>query len=154
MPSELAKLKRHNYRVSFDGSDLGPLVGEPEIAIHCKRFEKRSFDPSASSAPGVEHATIVDATATVTVSTGDISGALALLAGFSVGDDVLAPERSRALVFTPPAGSGEKVLAFGNACLLPELEYFPKAQNHAAKLRFQARPDGSGTLFSFTVPED
>ena len=154
MPSELAELKRHDYRISFDGSDLGPLLGEPEIAIHCKRFEKRSFDPSASSAPGVEHATIVDATATVTVTTGDISGALALLAGFSVGDDVLAAAKCHALVFAPPAGSGEKVLAFPNACLLPELEYAPKSSNHAAKLTFQARPTVSGTLFTFTVPED
>ena len=154
MPSELAKLKRHDYRVSFNGSDLGPLVGEPEITIHCERFERRAFDPATGGAPGVEHATIVDATATVTVSTGDIAGALALLAGFAVGDDVLAPARSHALVFTPPADSGEKVLAFPNACLLPELEYTPKSRNHTAKLTFQARPTGAGTLFTFTLPED
>ena len=154
MPSELAKLKRHDYRVSFAGSDLGPLVGEPGIAIRCRCFENRSFDPSANGAPGVEHATIVDATATVTVTTGDIAGALTLLAGFSVGDDVLAAAKCHALVFAPPAGSGEKVLTFPNACLLPELEYFPRAQNHAAKLTFLARPNGSGTLFTFTVPED
>ena len=154
MPSELAKFKRHDYRVSFNGSDLGPLLGEPEIAIHCRRFENRSFDPATSCDVGTDRATIVDATATVTVTTGDISGALALLAGFAVGDDVLAPAKCHALVFTPPAGSGEKVLTFPNACLLPELKYFPKAQNHAAKLAFQARPNVSGTLFTFTVPED
>ena len=154
MSAELAKLKRHNYRVSFNGGDLGPLVGEPEISIHCERFAKRSFDPATSGAPGVEHATIVDALATVSVSTGDISGALALLAGFAVGDDILASARSHALVFTPPQGSGEKVLSFPNACLLPELEYSPETRNHAAKLRFQARPNASGTLFTFTVPED
>ena len=154
MPSELAKLKRHDYRVSFAGSDLGPLLGEPAIAIRCKRFADRAFDPSVNGDPGTEHATIVDAAATVSVSTGDISGALALLAGFAVGDDVLAPERCHALVFAPPAGSGEKVLTFPNACLLPELEYSPKAGNHAAKLAFLARPTVSGTLFSFTVPED
>ena len=132
MPSELAKLKRHDYRVSFDGSDLGPLLGEPGIAIHCKRFADRTFDPETTGDVGTEHATIVDAAATVTVTTGDIAGALALLAGFSVGDDVLAPARSHALVFTPPAGSGEKVLTFPDACLLPELEYLPKSRNHAA----------------------
>ena len=154
MPSELAKLKRHDYRVSFDGSDLGPLVGDPGIAIHCHRFERRAYDPATGGDVGTEHATIVDATATVTVSTGDISGALALLAGFAVGDDVLAPARSHALVFTPPAGSGEKALTFPNACLLPELEYLPKSRNHAAKLAFLARPNASGTLFTFTVPEN
>ena len=154
MPSELAKLKRHDYRVSFDGSDLGPLVGEPGIAIRCKRFENRAFDPATSGDVGTEHATIVDATATVTVSTGDISGALALLAGFAVGDDVLAAAKCHALVFAPPAGSGEKALTFPNACLLPELEYLPKSRNHAAKLAFLARPNASGTLFTFTVPEN
>ena len=154
MPSELAKLKRHDYRVSFDGNDLGPLLGGPGVAIRCRCFENRSFDPETSGDPGSEHATIVDATATVSVTTGDISGALALLAGFAVGDDVLATARCRALVFAPPAGSGEKVLTFPNACLLPELEYSPKAGNHAAKLAFRARPNASGTLFSFTGPED
>lgn len=154
MPDELSKLKRHRYRVSFNGDDLGPLVGEPAISIHCKRFADRSFDPATAGDPGSEHATIVDALATICVDTGDISGALALLAEFSVGDDVLDPGAGHALVFTPPEGSGEKVLAFANAWLLPELEYLPKAQNHAAKLRFQARPDGSGRLFSFTLPED
>ena len=154
MPSELAELKRHDYRVGFNGSDLGPLLGEPAITIHCKRFTNRSFDPGISGDTGTEHATIVDAAATVTVSTGDIAGALALLAGFSVGDDVFAAAKCHALVFTPPAGSGEKVLTFPNACLLPELEYLPKSSNHAAKLTFQARPTVSGTLFTFTVPED
>ncbi len=151
MPDELSKLKRHRYRISFNGADLGPLIGEPEIAIHCKCFENRSFDPATSGDPGSAHAPIVDAFAAVTLCTGDISGALTLLAGFAVGDDVLDPRAGHALVLAPPAGSGEKVLAFANACLLPELEYSPKARNHAAKLRFQARPDGSGRLFTFTT---
>ena len=154
MPSELAKLKRHDYRVSFAGSDLGPLLGEPGIAIRCRRFENRAFDPSANGDVGTEHATIVDATATVTVTTGDIAGALALLAEFSVGDDILAAAKCHALVLAPPENSGERTLAFANACLLPELEYSPKTENHSARLVFRARPNASGALFTFTVPED
>ena len=154
MICDLAKLKRHRYHVSFNGRDLGPLVGEPEIAIRCKRLETRSFDPAASGDAGTGHATVTDALAAVTVATGDIGGALELLADFSVGDDILAAARRHALVFTPPEDSGEKVLAFGSAWLLPELEYAPKAENHAATLHFQARPDASGALFTFTLPED
>ena len=43
-------------------------------------------------------------------------------------------------------------LAFAAACLLPELSYSPKAENHSAKLVFRARPDGTGALFTFSVP--
>ena len=107
MTAELTKLKRHRYRISFNGGDLGPLIGEPEIAIHCKRFENRSFDPATGGDSGTAHATIVDALATISVATGDISGALTLLAEFAVGDDVLDPDAGHALVFTPPEGSGE-----------------------------------------------
>lgn len=150
---DLTKLKRHRYSISFDGRDLGPLIGEPEIVIRCKRLENRSFDPSASGDAGTGHATVTDALATVTVATGNIGGALELLADFSVGDDILAAARRHALVFIPPQGIGEKFLTFGNAWLLPELEYAPKAENHAATLHFQARPDASGTLFTFAIQE-
>lgn len=154
MSVELAKFKRHRYQVSFNGYALGPLVGEPEISIVCRRFEERSFDPAVTGDPGAAREVIVDAVATVTIRTGDIAGALTLLAEFSVGDDVLAAAKRHALVLAPPENSGEKTLAFAGACLLPELEYSPKPENHTAKLVFQARPDASGTLFTFTVPED
>ena len=154
MPSDLTKLKRHNYSVSFDGRGLGPLVGEPEISIVCRRFEDRSFDPATAGDPGAGRAVIVEAAAEVTIRTGDIGAALELLAGFSVGDDVYAPSRHHALVLAPPPGSGEKTLAFAAACLLPELSYSPKAENHSAKLVFRARPDGTGALFTFSVPAE
>ena len=154
MSIDLAKFKRHRYQVSFDDRDLGPLVGEPEISIVCKRFEERSFDPAVTGDPGAAREVIVDAVASVTVRIGDIAGALALLAEFSVGDDILAAAKCHALVLAPPENSGERTLAFANACLLPELEYSPKTENHSARLVFRARPNASGALFTFTVPED
>ena len=154
MSIELAEFKRHRYQVSFNDRDLGPLVGEPEISIACRRFGELSFDPAVTGDPGTAREVIVDAVATVTVRTGDIAGALALLAEFSVGDDVFAAARRHALVLAPPENSGERILAFANACLLPELEYSPKAENHSVRLVFRARPNASGALFTFTVPED
>ena len=143
--NDLGKLWRHPYRASFGACDLGPLVAPPEIKMELKRHEARDYDPEGET----ETARIVESVALVKLAMGDVSAALDLASGFSVGDDVLAPERCGALILAPAGGAPGKVLTFPNACLLPDLEYAPKRDNHAATLSFRARPDSSGALFTF-----
>ena len=146
MSEDLGKLKRHPYRVSFGGRDLGLLSGIPEIRIAHRRRDWRLYDREGGDEAASE---IVETSAAVTVSCCDIATALELVAAFSVGDDVLDASRTRELRLSPPTASGEKTLSFPRAALLPELEYSPHRDNHLAKLAFLARPDGGGTLFTF-----
>ena len=138
--------KRHPYRVSFGGRDLGILAEIPEIKVSRRCREMFLYDETGAEEEAAE---IVDARATVTVTSCDIATALELTAEFAVGDNVLADERCGELALTPPEESGERTLTFPRAALLPDLEYVPSAENHRAKLTFRARPDDSGTLFSF-----
>ena len=146
MSEDLSKLKRHPYRVSFGGRDLGILAEIPEIRITHRCRDWRLYDDDGGDEAASE---VVETNAAVTIASCDIATALELVAAFAVGDDVLAPERAGALVLSPPQGSGEKTLRFANAALLPELEYQPRRDDHRAKLTFRARPDDNGTLFTF-----
>lgn len=138
--------KRHPYRVSFGGRDLGILAEAPEIEVIRRCRELRLYDEAGNEEEAAE---IVDARATVAVTSCDIATALELVAEFAVGDNVLADDRCCELALAPPEGSGERTLSFPRAALLPDLEYAPSAENHRAKLTFRARPDSGGTLFSF-----
>jgi hypothetical protein len=138
--------KRYPYRVSFNGCDLGILAGMPAIRVSRRCREMRLYDDAGGDEEAAE---IVDARATVEVTSCDIATALGLVAAFSVGDNVLADERCGELVLAPPAESGGGTLCFPRAALLPDLEYEPRSDNHRAKLTFRARPDENGTLFSF-----
>lgn len=144
--TDLDKFKRHPYNAAFRGAELGPLIRPPEIRIESRRHEARNYGDDGSDA---ESAVIAASGATLTVNTADAAAALALISEFSVGDDVLAKSRSGQLVFSPPEDSGERVLTFPNAFLLPDLEYAPNASGHSARLTFVARPDASGALFTF-----
>ncbi len=146
MPNELDQLKRHPYRVSFGGRDLGLLAELPEIRIGHRCREWRLYDNDGGDEPATE---VVDTSALVSVASCDIATALELISPFAVGDDVLAAERTRELVLSPPGQSGEKTLRFPRAVLLPELEYSPRPDNHRAKITFRALPDDNGTLFTF-----
>ena len=146
MSEDLSKLKRHPYRVSFGGRDLGILAEIPEIRISHRCRDWRLYDRDGGDEAASE---VVETGATVTVASCDIATALELISSFAVGDDVLAPNKARALVLAPPEASGEKTLSFPTAALLPELEYLPRRDDHRAKLTFRARPDGNGTLFTF-----
>jgi len=143
--SDLSKLRRHPYRASFGGSDLGPLLAPPEIRMEFKRHEAREYDQNGET----ETARIVESSALVKLAMGDVAAALDLAVGFSVGDDVLAPERCGPLVLAPAGDAPGKTLTFPNACPLPDIEYAPKRDNHVATLSFRARPDSSGALFTF-----
>ena len=146
MSEDLNKLKRHPYRVSFGGRDLGILAEIPEIRITHRCRDGRLYDDAGGDEAASE---VIETSAFVTVASCDVATALELVSAFAVGDDVLAPDRARALVLSPPEASGEKTLRFANAALLPELEYLPRRDNHRAKLTFRARPDDNGTLFTF-----
>jgi len=146
MPDDLDKLKRHPYRVSFGGRDLGLLSGIPEIRITHRCHDCRLYDGFGGDEAASE---IVETSASVTICSCDIATALELVAAFSVGDDVLDSGRTRELRLTPPEASGEKTLSFPRTVLLPELEYSPRQDNHLAKITFRARPDDNGTLFTF-----
>ena len=146
MSEDLSKLKRHPYRVSFGSRDLGVLAEIPEIRIAHRCRDWRLYDDAGGDEAASE---VVETNALVTVASCDVATALELVSAFAVGDDVLSPAKARALVLTPPEGSGEKTLSFPNAALLPELEYLPRRDNHRAKLTFRARPDDNGTLFTF-----
>ena len=138
--------KRHPYRVSFGGRNLGILAEVPAIRVSRRCREMLLYDDAGAEEEAAE---IVDARATVTVTSCDVATALELVAAFAVGDNVLADESCRELVLAPPEESGERILRFPRASLLPDLEYDPQLANHRAKLTFRARPDGSGMLFSF-----
>ena len=144
--NERSKFKRHPYSVSFDGTALGPLTAEPEIKIADTLDEVRDYGPDGSDKETIR---IVAAAAELKLRIADIATALELAAAFTVGDDVLAPERGARLVLSPPENSGERTLVFPRAFLLPHLEYAPKLDNHFAVLDFTARPDDSGVLFTF-----
>ncbi len=144
--TEMQSVKRHPYSVNFGETDLGPLSGTPGIRVESVRHEGRVYDRSRKETPV---AVIVEETATITLGTYNIATALELIASFSPGDDALAAERCRRLVFTPVSGSSEKSLIFPRACLLPELEYAPGAGNHEAVLTFRALPDAEGRLLIF-----
>ena len=145
--TDLNKFKRHPYSVSFGGTGLGPLTEEPAIRISRPRFAARSYGDDGSE---TESAVITKSEATLTVRLADAEAALALVSGFAVGDDVLAPSRGGALVFAPPEGSGERTLTFPNAFPLPDLDHAKDGSGyHSAKLSFIARPDASGVLFTF-----
>ena len=146
MPEDLSVLKLHPYRVSFGGVSLGILAGIPEIRIAHRCRDWRRCDRGGGDEAASE---IVESGAVVTVVCCDIATALELVSSFATGDDVLAAERARELVLSPPERSGEKTLRFPRAALLPELEYSPRRDNHRAKLTFRARPDDNGTLFTF-----
>lgn len=138
--------KRHPYRVSFGGRDLGILAEIPAIRVTRRCREMLLYDEAGAEEEAAE---IVDARATVTVTSCDVATALELAAEFAVGDNVLAEARCDELTLAPPEDSGERTLRFPRAALLPDLEYEPSAENHRARLTFRARPDGSGVLFSF-----
>ena len=145
--SDLEKFKRHPYSVSFGGVGLGPLTDEPAISISRKRLAARNYGDDGSEK---DSEVITKSEATLTVRTADVEAALALVSGFSVGDDVLDAARGGALAFVPPEGSGERTLTFPNAFPLPDLDYVKNNSGyHSAKLSFIARPDASGLLFTF-----
>ena len=146
MSQGIDTLKVHPYRVSFGGRNLGILAEIPEIRIEHRCRELHLYDGEGGDDEAAE---IMDTRATVAVNSCDIATALDLISSFAAGDDVLENTRCQALVLAPPTDCDEKTLCFPRATLLPQLEYSPRADNHRAKLFFRARPDSSGTLFTF-----
>ena len=76
--------------------------------------------------------------------------ALELLENFATGDDIMAQERQRTLIFMPQA-EGEKTLTFPCTFLKPDASYVPgMGEDHVARLVFKAIPDPeTGKLFTF-----
>jgi len=91
--------------------------------------------------------------AKVTVTTKNVAAAIALIAAFRKGDNLMASANRKALTFTPivASGSTEKTLTFTDASLQPDLSYVPSStRDHTAKLVFKCVPNATtGALFSY-----
>lgn len=140
-------IKRHAYVASFGETVIAPLASAPRIETNRKIVESTIYENGGSEAVASH---LVQDCATVTLETKDITTALALLSDFSLGEDIMAPERKKTLTFTPIA-EGEKTLIFPAAYLQPDASYIPSmGQDHVAKLVFKAFADSENSkLFTF-----
>ena len=141
-------LRRGACTAFYNRIMLSPLAGAPEIAATGERLTSRLRDGGENA--GKEVCFYTAAEAKITLRSRSIDAALALLADFTVGEDLCAAARRHPLIFSPLDDDGPgRSLVFPAACLLPEFSYLPRAErDHEIKLVFLAFPDGAGRLFT------
>lgn len=143
---DLNSIKKHSFIAHFGSTVIAPLANEPEFDF--ERSVKESFVYENGEEPIAAH--IQKNKAVITLDTKDVYTALELLENFATGDDIMAQERQRTLIFMPQA-EGEKTLTFPCTFLKPDASYVPgMGEDHVARLVFKAIPDPeTGKLFTF-----
>lgn len=132
---ETENIKRHTFIASFGDRVIAPLAAAPRIETQRKTVESVIYENGGAEAVAAH---LVRDDAIITLETKDINTALELMSDFTLGENIMAPQRRKALSFTPLA-EGEKTLVFPAAYLLPEASYTPTMGNdHVAKLVFKA----------------
>ena len=137
---DVTTIKRHSYVASFGETVIAPLAEAPKIETDRKIVESTIYENGGHEAVASH---LVKDSATITT-------ALALLADFAAGDDIMAAGRKHALSFTPLA-ENEATLIFPAAYLQPDSSYVPAmGADHTATLVFKAFPGGNDNkLFTF-----
>ena len=143
---ELSAIKRHTLSARFGNTLIAPLASAPRI-----EFNRKTVDSLICENKNVEKITsyLVRDSALITLETKDIITALELMSSFTLGENIISPERERSLSFAPGAEK-EKTLIFPAAYLLPESTYIPSpGKDHLVKLVFKAIAlSGERKLFS------
>ena len=144
---DVSLIKRHTYVASFGDTVIAPLASAPRIETNRKVVESTIYENGGVEAVAAH---LVQDTATITLETKDVNTALELLSSFTLGEDILAESRMKALTFTPLA-EGEKSLVFSSAFLQPDASYIPSTgEDHVAKLVFKAYAKGeNAALYTF-----
>lgn len=146
---DLTTLKRHAYLVTYGETVLGPLSDTPQIEADTDLQDCLIYENGKEAVAQYLNKN----QATVTVTTKNIAGAMALLKDFQKGDNVMDTANRKPLTFTPivEGEATEKTLVFGNACLQPGISYVPASgEDHTAKLVFRCLPDAeTGVLFTY-----
>ena len=145
---DITKIKQHPYLAVFDGTVPGPLADAPRIESDIEVFDSLIYENGGREEVS---RTITRSSAKITIRTKNIDAALTLAGNFAAGDDIAGSAARKVLSFTPISeAAGEKVLTFGAAVLLPDIEYVPTmGGDHVARLSFMAYPDANGKLFTF-----
>lgn len=148
-----SKLQYYKYEVAFgDGGDaiiLGPLNSPPSIEPETETKETVLYETGVDPLAEV----LSKNNARITLEVNDVDTALALKATYKKGDNILASEFSKPLIFVPLTEDAKaKTLIFPNCFLVPGMSFTPVEGDdpNYVSMEFLAKPDvDSGVLYTF-----
>ena len=145
----VAKLQFYKYQVGFGATILGPLNSPPKVEGDIETKDTVLYESGSEPQASI----ISKNNAKITLEVNDVDAAMALLAGFKKGDNLLDSSTGKALTLVPLTDDSEaKTLTFGNCYLQPGLNpNFAEGDDpNYVTLEFIAKPVAStGLLFTF-----
>lgn len=145
----IGKLQMYKYICAVDDNELGPLKSAPKIEADVETKDitlyETGTDPQASI--------IVKNNLKLTIESGDMDAAVALVETFKKGDNVLDSTKKKSITLVPiTADADAKTITFPNAYLQPG--FTPTFEDgddpNSVSLTFICRPDAtSGKPFTY-----
>ncbi|MCD8295473.1 MAG: hypothetical protein LUE27_09575 [Clostridia bacterium] len=145
----VAKLQYYKYQVSFGDTILGPLNSAPQVEADIETQDTVLYETGSDPQASI----ISQNNAKITLECNDVDAAMALLADFKKGDNLLDSSTAKALVMVPLTDdAGAKTLTFENCYLQPGVatNFAEGDDPNYITLTFEAKPVVStGLLFTF-----
>jgi hypothetical protein len=144
-----AKLSYYKYQVAWGGTIMGPLNAPPTVEPDIETKETVLYETGVDPLSKV----ISKNNATITIQSGDVDAASALLKNYKKGDELLDSATAKPLVFTPLTSDEDaKSITFPKAYLQPGYRpNFAEGDDpNYVELQFEAKEDpDTGILFTY-----
>lgn len=144
-----AKLNYYKYQAAWGETILGPLNSPPTVEPDMETKELVLYETGVDPLSEV----ISKNNATITVQSGDVDGATALLKDFKKGDELLDSSKAKPLIFTPLTEDADaKTITFPNCYLQPGYKpTFAEGDDpNYVELSFKAKEDpNTKILFTY-----
>ncbi|MDD4817298.1 MAG: hypothetical protein PHI85_04945 [Victivallaceae bacterium] len=114
----IAKMQMYKYVCSVGETIIGPLKSAPKIEADVETKDFTIYEAGSEAQASI----LVKNNVKLTIEPEDVDAAVALLAAFAKGDNVIATASSKSITLVPVTDdAGAKTITFGNAFLQPGL---------------------------------